>query len=57
VIDLGKDRRIYSAIRITMDEYADRTNEGIMEMDSEIENKIVQSVNSMIKHGYKKNKK
>jgi hypothetical protein len=28
-----------------------------MEMDSEIENKIVQSVNSMIKHGYKKNKK
>ena len=57
VIDLGKERRVYSAIRITMDEYADRTNEGIMEMDSEIENKVVQSVNSLLKHGYKKNKK
>jgi len=57
IIDMNKDSRIYSPIRITMDEYADRANEDAMQMDTEIENRIVQSVNSMIKHGYKKNKK
>ena len=57
IIDMNKDSRIYSPIRITMDEYADRANEDAMQMDTEVENRIVQSVNSMIKHGYKKNKK
>ena len=57
IIDMNKDNRIYSPIRITMDEYADRANEDAMQMDTEVENRIVQSVNSMIKHGYKKNKK
>jgi hypothetical protein len=54
---MNKDSRIYSPIRITMDEYADRANEDAMQMDTDVENRIVQSVNSMIKHGYKKNKK
>ena len=57
IIDMNKDSRSYSPIRITMDEYADRANEDAMQMDTEVENRIVQSVNSMIKHGYKKNKK
>jgi hypothetical protein len=40
-----------------MDEYADRANEDAMKMDKEVENRIIQSVNSMVKNGYKKNKK
>ena len=57
IIDMNKDNRIYSPIRITMDEYADRANEDAMKMDKEVENRIVQSVQSMIKHGQKKIKK
>lgn len=57
IIDMNHERRIYSPIRITMDEYADRANEDAMNMDKEVENRIIQSVNSMIKHGHKKNKK
>ena len=57
IIDMNKDSRIYSPIRITMDEYADRANEDAMKMEKDVENRIVQSVNSMIKNGYKKNKK
>ena len=54
IIDLGKDSRIYSPIRITQDEYSDRLNEGIMEMDKNQEEKVVNSVNFMIKHKHKK---
>ena len=54
IIDLGKDSRIYSPIRITQDEYSDRLNEGIMEMDENQEQKVVNSVKFMIKHKHKK---
>ena len=54
IIDLGKDSRIYSPIRITVDEYSDRLNEGIMEMDENQEQKVVNSVKFMLKHKHKK---
>lgn len=44
VLDLGGDRRRYSPIRITMDEVADRGNDGIMAMNDKIEDAIVESV-------------
>ncbi len=49
VLDMGGDVRKYSPIRITIDEVADRTNEGIMQMNSAIEDKIVESVHEMSK--------
>lgn len=48
VHDMGGDRRRYSPIRITIDEVADRTNEGIMLMNSQIEEYIANSVNTLI---------
>jgi len=51
VIDLGKDDRVYSPIRVTSDEFSDRINEGIMAMDSETEDRVVKSVARLIKHG------
>ena len=51
VIDLGKDDRVYSPIRVTSDEFSDRINEGIMAMDGETEDRIVKSVHRLIKHG------
>jgi hypothetical protein len=50
VLDVGGDRRSYSPIRITMDEVADRGNEGIMKMNEDIENAIVASVDKGIKN-------
>lgn len=47
VLDMGGDVRRYSPIRITIDEVADRTNEGIMQMNSDIEDHIVASVKKM----------
>ena len=44
VLDMGGDVRQYSPIRITMDEVADRGNDGIMVMNDKIENVIVDSV-------------
>ena len=44
VMDLGEGRRRYSPIRITMDEVADRGNDGIMAMNEKIEDAIVDSV-------------
>ena len=44
VMDLGEGRRRYSPIRITMDEVADRGNDGIMVMNEKIEDAIVDSV-------------
>lgn len=44
VLDMGGDIRKYSPIRITIDEVADRTNEGIMVMNEAIEDAIVESV-------------
>ena len=48
VHDMGGDRRRYSPIRITIDEVADRTNEGIMLMNDQIENYIAESVNTLV---------
>lgn len=44
VMDMGGDIRRYSPIRITMDEVADRGNDGIMVMNDKIEDAIVSSV-------------
>lgn len=48
VHDMGGDRRRYSPIRITIDEVADRTNEGIMVMNSQIEEYIANSVSTLV---------
>ena len=48
VHDMGGERRRYSPIRITIDEVADRTNEGIMVMNEQIEEYIANSVNVLI---------
>jgi len=51
ILDMGEGARVYSPIRITMDEWSDRTNEGIMAMNETIEDLVVKSVHSMIKDG------
>ena len=51
ILDMGEGARVYSPIRITMDEWSDRTNEGIMHMNEKIEDIILESVNNMIKTG------
>lgn len=45
VLDMGGTVRRYSPIRITMDEVADRGNDGIMNMNDKIEDAIVDSIN------------
>lgn len=45
VLDMGGTVRKYSPIRITMDEVADRGNDGIMAMNDKIEDAIISSVN------------
>ena len=44
VLDMGGDVRQYSPIRITMDDVADRGNDGIMVMNDKIEDAIIDSV-------------
>jgi len=46
---MGLDKRVYSPIRVTTDEYSDRVNDGIMSMNSKIEDVIVESVMNGIK--------
>ena len=53
VLDMGEGRRKYSPIRITFDEVADRTNEGIMAMNEKIEDFIVENVEKICKAGSK----
>lgn len=48
VLDMGEGARIYSPIRITQDEYADRVNEGVMQMNDKIEDVIVKSVRTAL---------
>ena len=51
ILDMGEDRRRYSPIRITVDEVADRTNEGMMVMNDKIEEVICQTVeDGIVKH-------
>lgn len=44
ILDMGGEIRQYSPIRITMDDVADRGNDGIMKMNERIEDAIVDSV-------------
>jgi hypothetical protein len=44
IIDIGKDRRKYSPIRISMDDVVDRYNDEAMEMDSNQIQSIISSV-------------
>ena len=46
---MGEGARVYSPIRITVDEFADRVNEGMMVMNDKIEDVIVETVNSQLK--------
>jgi ADP-heptose:LPS heptosyltransferase len=54
IIDLGSEDRVYSPIRITSDEFSDRLNEGIMAMDDQTEDKVVKSVEKMLKQSKNK---
>lgn len=51
ILDMGEGARIYSPIRITVDEYADRVNEGIMAMNDKIEEVIVKEVVEALSKG------
>lgn len=48
VLDMGEGARVYSPIRITSDEFADRVNEGIMAMNDKIEDVIIADVNARL---------
>lgn len=43
IIDLGEGKRIYSPIRISMEEHIDRLNDEVMEMDKQQLQKVLQS--------------
>jgi len=49
ILDMGEGVRIYSPIRITVDEYVDRQNEGVMAMNEKIEDVIVKEVKTALK--------
>ena len=49
ILDMGDGKRVYSPIRVTTDEYSDRVNDGIMYMNSKIEDVIIESVMNGIK--------
>jgi ADP-heptose:LPS heptosyltransferase len=55
VLDMGEGARIYSPIRITQDEYADRVNEGVMAMNEKIEDVILNDIKTRLNS--KKDKK
>jgi len=44
ILDMGEGARTYSPIRVTTDEYADRTNDGVMAMNDKVEAIIIESV-------------
>ena len=44
ILDMGEVSRVYSPIRITVDEYSDRVNEGIMQMNDKIEEHIIEEI-------------
>ena len=49
ILDMGEGARVYSPIRVTTDEYADRINDGIMAMNDKVENVIIESVSNGIR--------
>ncbi len=46
---MGETKRVYSPIRITTDEWSDRVNDGIMQMNDKIEDAIIESIEKGIK--------
>ena len=48
VLDMGEISRVYSPIRITVDEYSDRVNEGIMQMDDKIERHMIEEIHKNV---------
>jgi len=50
ILDMGEGARVYSPIRVTTDEYADRTNDGIMAMNEKVESVICESVTAGIRN-------
>ena len=44
ILDMGEGARTYSPIRVTTDEYADRTHDGVMAMNDKVETIIIESV-------------
>ena len=44
ILDMGEVNRVYSPIRITVDEFSDRVNEGIMQMDDKIEKFMIDAI-------------
>ena len=44
VFDLGKDRRIYDPLRIVIDKKSSEANKGIMKMDDETIDKIIDNI-------------
>ena len=54
VIDIGKDkRRIYSPIRVSMDDERDRTNDKVMMMEEREEKMVIRSVEKFMGDGEK----
>ena len=45
---MGEISRVYSPIRITVDEYSDRVNEGIMQMDDKIERHMIEEIHKNV---------
>ena len=48
ILDMGDGARIYSPIRITIDEFSDRHNEGIMQMNDKVEQVILKEVKTAL---------
>ena len=44
IFDIGKERRVYDPIRITIDKKSSEANKGIMKMDDEIIDKIIDNI-------------
>ena len=44
ILDMGEISRVYSPIRITIDEFSERVNEGIMQMTDKIEKHIIEEI-------------
>lgn len=49
ILDMGDGARVYSPIRITMDEFSDRVNEGVMQMNDKVEEVIVKEIKTSLK--------
>jgi hypothetical protein len=53
VIDAGKETRVYAPIRATMDDEADRINNGCMELSKENTQKVLTSIRKRMGKGTK----